>query len=299
MFCTNCGQKINDSDLFCPDCGHKQTETISSSASQAPYTVAAGAPVFMSQPQVQSYTAQKKKHGCLTAFIIVIIILALAAAAVYFLIPGLLRPYDLGIKSTREAYERAMEKMSITKDTSPATGAADDYKITYGAPHAIDTALTSEELTSFFNENRPPYYAVKDVQVRVNADGSIEASGKLDTSYVFNEMLNGQFTKQDAQAALPTLGLIPDNVNIYFKVAGGVEDNQVHGLNVEAISVMGIGLPQSLITSAEPFVTQVLDIYIAKECARVGASIESLELNNGKLDFYGSLPSSVTRIPLQ
>lgn len=302
MFCTNCGQGINDGALFCPNCGQKQAEIISSSVTQPPSAQAAGAPVYTTQPQVPPYAppmaTQKKKHGCLTALIIVIVILALAAAAVYFLVPGLLRPYDLGIKSTREAYERSMEKMGISKDTSPVSGTADDYKITYGASHAVDTALTSEEITSFFNENRPPYYAVKDVQVRINGDGSIEASGRLDTSYVFNKMLYGQYSKQDAQSALPMLGLIPDNVNIYFKVTGGVEDNQVHGLNVESVSVMGIGLPQSLIASAEPFVTQVLDIYIAKECARVGASIESVDVSNGKLDFNGSLPSSITRIPL-
>lgn len=302
MFCTNCGQGINDGALFCPNCGQKQAETNNSSATYPPSAQAAGAPIYTTQPQVPPYVppmaTQKKKHGCLTAFIIVMVILALAAGAVYFLVPGLLRPYDLGIKSTREAYARSMEKLGITKDTAPVSGTADDYKITYGASHAVDTALTSEEITSFFNENRPPYYAVKDVQVRINEDGSIEASGRLDTSYVFNVMLNGQYSKQDAQAALPMLGLIPDKINIYFKATGGVDNNLIQGLNVESFSVMGIGLPQSLITSAEPFITQVLDVYIATQCAKGGSSIDSLEVNNGKLDFNGSLPSSITRIPL-
>lgn len=303
MFCNNCGQNISDGTVFCPNCGQKQTETSNSVVSQAPQhatpSQAPTAPVINAQPYAAYPTSKpKKKHGCLTAFIIVLAVIIIGAAATYFLLPGLSRPADLGIKSTREAYESAMEKLNITKDMAPESGAADEYLITYGALQDVDTGLTSEELTSFFNENRPSYYAVKDVQVRVNDDGSIEASGKLDTSYVFDKMLGGQYTKEDAKSALPMLGLIPDNVNIYFKIDGSIEDNQVQGLNVESAKVMGIPIPESLMRSAMPFITQTLDNYIGSECNRVGAFVDSLEVNDGQITFNGSLPSSIDRTPI-
>ena len=221
MFCNNCGQKIEAGTDFCPNCGQKQTETAGVTAPQSPEFEVPSAAVINPQPQVQPYGAYpvatpRRRHGCLTAFIIFIIVLLLAAAAVYFFVPGLHKPNDLGIKSSGEAYTRAMNKLGVTKDKSPTSGTADSYTITYGAPHAVTTGLTSEEITSFLSENRPPYYAVKNVQVRINNDGTIEAAGNLDTNYVFNEMLNGQYTKQDAQKELPMLGLIPSSVNVYF-----------------------------------------------------------------------------------
>lgn len=306
MFCINCGQQMNDGTVFCPNCGQKQTETSSSAVSQAPQfavpTPASTVPVMNAQPVTQPYSAYptakpKKKHGCLTAFIIVLAVIIIGAATVFFLLPGLARPADLGIKPTREAYASAMDKLDITKDAAPASGAADEYLTTYGALQNVEASLTSEELTSFFNENRPSYYAVKDVQVRVNDDGSIEASGKLNTSYVFNDMLGGQYTKEDAQSALPMLGLIPDNVNVYFKLDGSIEDNQVQGLNIESVKVMGIPVPEALINSAMPFINTTLDNYISTACHKSGAHVESLDVNDGQMNFKGSLPSSIDRIP--
>ncbi|MEL4106554.1 zinc ribbon domain-containing protein [Oscillospiraceae bacterium WX1] len=307
MFCVNCGQKLDDDTLFCPGCGQKQDKGQTSSAPTgqnppAPSPVTTPQPVQLPhQTYIPATPAHKprKKHGCLIALIIVIVLLAAAVAAVYFLIPGLLRPNDLGIKSTRAAYESAMVKIGVTKDAAPTSGSANDYKIIYGAPHDVSTALSSEELTSFFNENRPSYYAVKNVQVRVNPDGTIEASAKLDTSYVFNNMLFGQYTRQDAQKALPMVGLIPNDVNIYFKVNGSVVNNTVRGLDIADVKVMGIDIPQDLISQAEPFVTQVLNTYIASENARAGTSIDLLQADNGKLDLKGSLPDSVSRVPAQ
>ncbi len=296
MFCSNCGQNMNGSTVFCPNCGHKQTETSNHAVSQAPKYEAPQAAMYSSA--YPAATAKpKKKHGCLTAFIIVLAVVIICGGAAYFLLPGLSKPVDLGIKSTREAYESAIEKLGITKDESPQEGTADDYEITYGALQAVDTELTSEELTSFFNENRPSYYAVKNVQVRVNDDGSIEASASLDTGYVFNDMLYGQYSKEDATSALPMLGLIPDNVNVYFKIAGSVQDNSVHGLSVEAVKIMGIPIPTSLINSNMSFITDTLDTYIANESSRGGAYVESVIADNGSIDFKGSLPSSIERTP--
>lgn len=303
MFCNNCGQKIDDGAVFCPNCGYKQTES-GAAPPQSPAYEVSPAPMINPPPQTQPTGAYpiakpKRHHGCLTAFIIFIVILLLAAAAVYFFVPGLHKPSDLGVKSSMDAYTSAMAKLGITKDESPAGGTADNYTITYGAPHAVDTGLTSEEITSFFDENRPPYYAVKNVQVRVNDDGSIEAAGNLDTNYVFSEILNRQYTKQDAQKELPMLGLIPNTVNVYLKVSGSVENNQLKNFNIETVKIMGVTIPQSLITPNYSFIANTLNSYIAREFTKAGANIDHAGISDGKLDIRGSIPSSVTRTPAQ
>ena len=51
----------------------------------------------------------------------------------------------------------------IKRTPPPSSGAPEDYKYTYGELKEIKTGLTSEELTSFLNYNRPKYYALKKV----------------------------------------------------------------------------------------------------------------------------------------
>ncbi|WP_159435382.1 zinc ribbon domain-containing protein [Sporobacter termitidis] len=282
MLCTRCGRQLDDGAALCPHCG--QPQDAGGGASRSPDGDAA--------------ERQRKRRGCLTAFILVLLALLLAATGVYFLVPRIVKPDNLGVSSSRAAYDSAIAKLGIAEDDAPQSGAAGDYTVKYGAPHDVDTGLTSEELTAFFNENRPPYDAVKNAQVRVNGDGTLEASANLDTGYVFSEVLNGRYTKQDAQKELPMLGLIPDNVNIYFKVRAGVEDNKLTDLHIVAVQVMGVTIPPSVIDSADDFITETLDGYISRTCARAGAAIRHAGISSGTFNIRGSLPSSVTRAPV-
>lgn len=294
MFCKNCGQPLQDAATFCPGCGQKQDIPAEIPARQPQ------APVYqpMQQPAYAAPAPAKprKKRG-LKVFLIILIVLVAGAAGVYFLLPGLSKPIDLGVRSSREAYERAVSKLGFTKDEAPRSGEASDYTTVYTGIHDADISMTSEEVTSFLSENRPPYYAVKNVQIRFNEDGTVEASGTLDTSYVFDTLLSGQYSREDAQSALPMLGLIPDNVNIYIKLAGGIDDNHVTGLDVDAVSVMGIPIPVDLISSNESFIVSIIDDNIARQNARAGTNIAHLGISGGQVDFQGTLPSSVERLP--
>ena len=313
MFCKDCGKELRDEAVFCPNCGKKQvdeqqTENVfgTEDARQPQNQQPSG--VYGSQQPAQAYQSgqpgypvkPKKRHGCLIALLVFLGILAAAVVAVYFLVPGLLRPYDLGVSSSREAYESGLYKLQMTKDVSPETGEAGDYYVSFGSPQPVSTSLTDEEITSFFNENRPDYFAVKDVQVRVNEDGSIEASANLDTTYAFNQVLNGAYSREDAKSALPMLGLLPNHVNFYFKAYGSVVNNQIQGLSIEDVSVMGITIPDSLVGSqtANSFIASTLNDYIARMNAQSGSNYERIQASGGDMDFVGSVPSSVTRIPI-
>lgn len=305
MFCSNCGQSISEGIVYCPNCGSKLEEAAGTAPAQAAVPAPTGKPAYgqphepyAPAPYPQAPAARpKKKRGCLTALIVILIILAAAAAAVYFFVPGLFQPNDLGIRPSEGAYESAMVKLNIQKDRAPTEGDVEDYIISYGAPQKVEAHLTSEELTAFFNNNRPPYYAVKDVQVRINDDGTIEASGKLDTDYIFNQMLDGTYTREDAKKALPMLGLIPDTVNVYFKASGEVGNNQVYGLEISSAKVMGVPIPQSLIGPNLSFITDTLDSYAARASSKSGAYVDQVTIDDGQLYFKGSLPASIERVP--
>ena len=316
MFCKNCGQQIPDIAAFCPKCGQTTAAAVKPAPPPPPPVYQQQVPVYQPQPpvyqpqppiyqpqpvyqgQAAAMAVRPKKHGGLIAFLVVVIVLLGGFIAITFLVPGLVRPVGLGVKSTYEGYMSAMSKFGYQKDDAPQTGEAEDYRYVYSGLHSVDTALTSEEMTSFSNENRSSYHAIKDVQIRFNDDGTVEASGKLETAYVFEKILNGDYTMEDAKRALPMLGLIPASVNLYGKFSGSVVNNHIEGLNVEKISVMGITIPNDLIDTNEYFIVDTLDGFIERTCAKSGSSVESMTIENGKLKVKGVLPSSLERIPL-
>lgn len=248
----------------------------------------------MSEEQV---VKPRRKRGCLTVLLVFIVLLGGGLLLIYFLVPGFFKPYDLGIKATPEAYESAMSKLAITKDSAPKEGTAEDYIYSYGASTAVQTSLSSEEITSFLTINRPEYYAMKDVQVRINEDDTMEASASLDVSYVLEEILDNKYSKEEINQKLPVLGFLPDEVNVYIKADGAIRDNKVADLTIEDVSIMGITIPDSMINTeqANNFIEESLDSYLEKTSEKSGARYDLLQLNNGNLEIQGQLPSSITR----
>lgn len=303
MFCLNCGQKLDDNAVFCLNCGAKINRQNLQSA-----------PMQQGQPVTQAYEAQhytqhmpvkpsktKKRSGCLVSMLVIIGLISAIALCAAIFVPGLFKPHDLGIKTSNEAYESTINKLKLTKDNAPEKGAAEDYKYIYGNTQAVDIYLTSEEITSFLNINRPGYYALKNAQVRINPDNTIEAAATLDVSFVFKDILEGKYNKEDAKKALPMLGLLPNKVNLYCKFSGGIKDNMLDQLNIHKTSVMGIPIPESLINSsaATRFVEDNIGRYIKKAAAKSNAKYDQLKVDNEKLVFKGQIPSSISRISVR
>lgn len=294
MYCENCGKPLPDGANLCESCGAKAVKAPDSTGQQNE------AQHYTSQQPIKQGKA-KRKHGCLTSLLVFICILGIAALALSFLLPGFFNPHDLGIKSSKGEYEIALAQLKLAKDEAPITGSEKDYQISYGKAQAVQTSLDSEEITSFFNENRPDYYALKNVQIRINPDNTLEAAATMNTSYIFDEILSGKYSREDANKVLPMLGLLPDKINLYCKLSGSIINNQTEDLNIQNVSVMGIPIPKNIIGSPEAsqFIESTLDNYIEKTAEKSGASYDLLQVSDGKLQLEGKLPSSISRIPVR
>lgn len=281
MKCEKCGSELSGGERFCKSCG-QPVEAV---------------PQQTGIPQQAPVLKKKKGHGCLIAVIIFLVIVALAVAGVLILLPNLFAPKSLGVKSSREAYESAVTKLSFMKDNAPSSGSAEDYEYIYGEAKQVDIALSSEELTSFLNENRPDYYALKDVQVRVNDDDTVELSAKLNAKYLIDTALNGKYSEEEIQRSLPFLKLIPETVNIYAHVAGGIADNKSAGIDIKEVEVMGLALPTELYdtSEAESEINSLVNDFLSETSEKTGGSIDSIRVEDGELKFSGKVPSSLER----
>lgn len=272
MKCGKCGKELQDGARFCEGCGHPaNTDTV------------------QKKP--------KKKKGCLVGILSFLGAVGIILICITIFLPGFFGPKDLGIKTSKAAYESAITKLNYQKDTSPSTGAAEDYTYTYGELKEIKTSLTSEELTSFFNYNRPKYYALKKVQIRINPDNTIDFSGAIDTSYFLNKVLGGKYSEKEIANAFPLIKAIPGSVNIYAQLSGEIADNKSVDFAFADIEVMGIGLPSDLYatSSAKTEISSLLDNFLTKTTEKTKGTYESIKVENGDLTISGNLPSSLKR----
>lgn len=322
MYCRNCGQSIPDNAAACPNCGQAQAAQAPAASSpgypvqQAP---AAEAPPYppMQQPAM-AYQApngwqaapmaapKKKRHGCLISFLIVLAVLLLGATAVFFLMPGFFRPVNLGVPTSQKAYASALDKLGYTKDEAPKTGQQEDYVYTFGALKPVDVRMTNEEVSSFFNYNRPPYFPASNVQVKVGsgtaANTPIEVSATIDRDYAIYNLLDGQFSLGQIQEGLESIGItkiLPRKFNLYVKAGGEIKDNKVVSFDLYDASVMGVKIPESDLSSADAssMLIEIINKLITDYNARTGSTFESVRVEDGQIQMKGQIPSSLERKP--
>lgn len=272
MRCENCSSELQDGVRFCKSCGH---------------------PANTNTAHKQS----KKKKSWLIGLLSFLGVVGIILICTAIFLPGLYGPKDLGIKTSAAAYESAVAKLNYQKDTAPSSGTAEDYIYTYGDLKEINTSLTSEELTSFFNYNRPEYYALKNVQIRINPDDTVEFSASVDTSYFLDKVLGGKYSEKEINDAFPLTKVIPGSVNVYARMSGEIADNKSVDFAFSDIEVMGIGLPTDLYatSSAKTEISSILNNFLAKTTDKTKGAYTSIGIVNGELQISGKLPSSLTR----
>lgn len=243
----------------------------------------------------------KKRSGCLTVFLVVVSLIIATVLGAYFLLPGLARPYDYGVKSSEASYESAVQKLGIAAEATSGIKAGPEYKTVYGDPKDVQAELSSEEVTSLLNKSSMNNNSLKNVQVRINKDNTIDTAGTVDTDYVFDKVLKGKYTREDAKKALPMLGILPDDVNFSCNIDFEVKDNKAQSVNINRISVMGISIPEALTGAdkAGPFAEKMLDGYLQSIAETSGTSYDLIQINNGMLEFDGKFPSSISQVPLK
>lgn len=239
---------------------------------------------------------KKKKKG-LVKFITFLVIASVMVMGIGFIFPGLLWQKSLGITYTTEDYNGMLEKLNYIKDAAPTEGTEGDYAYVYGSLKSVDVEFTSEELTAFFNENRPNYYALKNVQIRINNDGTIEASANANVDYFLNEVLGGEYSRDQINQQIPALGMLPSNVNLYLKFSGSVTDNRT-SIDVSSASVQGMDIPSVYVDSSEAMsiLSSGCDNIMNTYKSKTGSNFDKISIEDGVVKFKGSVPSSLERI---
>ena len=176
--------------------------------------------------------------------ILLIIIFLLAASALCFFaylgyVPvlssvfGADKARDLGIKYTQADLASARAKSQIVYEALPA-GTPDEQSIQRSGSRPINTVFTSAEASALMNDRPFKYWPYKDVQVKFNADGSAEVSGKLVKSKISGYCVAIGLPKELVNVAVKFLP--PDPV-FYVKGKAALIENTISIFEPQALEI--------------------------------------------------------------
>jgi len=188
--------------------------------------------------------------------IIGIIFLVIVLAIVLFLgylgyIPsisaifGSNKPRDLGVKYTEEDRTSARAKSQIEYKELPAS-TPNEKSIVRSGSRAVTTDFSSAEITALMNDRPFKYWPYKDVQMKFNADGTAEVSGRLIKDRVVGYCVSIGVSKEVAEKVVQYL---PADPVYYVKGKAALSNNQVSVLEPNVVEIGRMSIPLNWILS--------------------------------------------------
>lgn len=217
-----------------------------------------------------------------------VIVLLVLVAGYFGFVPGVSAVFgsnkarDLGVVATPELYKAVNDKLALVRTGDPLTAGT----VSYSGSHALTGSFSSEEITSAIAEgtwkNDP---IAGDFQMKIHADGSVEAAGLLDRARLDDYLRATGFT--DVLAYTGTFSMLPAQVPFYVSGTASITNNK---LDLQLTSAELGRLPLPTNAAAASAVESVVDRRIA---AIPGLNISSLTFSNGELNFKGMYPAQM------
>ena len=227
---------------------------------------------------------------------LIVFLLILGGIATYFgFVPGLSDKFvnrvDLGIENdpqlSLDLRNKTGVQFNIPEDELPT-----DKEVVYEGVLEIDESLTSEQITSILNivETQHSTIPFSNVQIRINEDGTAEASFNLNIETTVNEAKKLGYSDEDIEKGKKYLGALGDSVYVYAKLSFDIADNELT-VNPYAFRIQNFNVP----TSITKMVADVGSNAIEDRLSQVpNLYIESLKQIGDKLNFKGTIPESLS-----
>jgi hypothetical protein len=197
------------------------------------------------------------------------------------------QPRDLGVVFYADEHVKsAFAKASVTQGELPFD-VSDAESVKYEGKVDIKAEFTQEELTSFFNDCRWDYCPVSSVQLRINADGSVEMSGLLRFDHMEGYGQRFKIPQDRILEGLNALKLAPDVLPFYVKGAPSAKDGDV-SLGLSSVEFGRLPIPTKQVETYRGEVDAAIEGLIPQV---PGMSVKSLDFSGGTMKFEGSYPA--------
>jgi hypothetical protein len=236
-----------------------------------------------------------KKFLLTIGSIIILLLLILGGLATYFgFVPGLSDSFvnrvDLGIENDPQLSLDLRNEVGIQYNISE-NELPTDKDLIYEGVLDIEESLTSQQVTSILNSVKAELSSMpfSNVQIRINEDGTTEASFNLNIETTVNEARKLGYTDEQIEEGKKYLGVLGDSVYVYAKIAFDIENDELT-VNPYVFRIQNFNVP----TGITKMVADVGSNAIEDRLAQVpNLHIQSLKQVENRLNFTGTIPQSV------
>lgn len=229
----------------------------------------------------------------LGVLILLLLIGGTVTAGVSGLVPGLSsvfganKPKDLGITYTQADFDGGMAKTKVVLESLPANTPVSESD-QFSGSHPVEASFTPAELTAGANSIPYKHLPFKSVQIKINPDGTAEASGIIVVDKIMPWVTAMGFSEGQVQEGLQKLNLPKNEIVFYVKGTGEVVNNTLSG-NAEKLVIGRIPVPANLLNQYQP----ALWGFAQDRIDRIdGLNAESAKFQDGQLYFKGTLPDT-------
>lgn len=216
--------------------------------------------------------------------IFLLVLAALVVGTIYYF----LRPKTLGISYTPQDLESINKKLGVAFEELPKD-APEGKVLVFTGSHKVETSFSSEELTAAVDKRHEqfPLFPFRNVQIKVNSDGSVEGSGTINYKDALNYLVALGVSPEDVSKGAEKFKIPNTNIPVYLKVSGSITNNNSE-ITVLSAKAAGISVPENLTAEYAPALNIFVESIIKERSPNY--NIESLKVVDGKIHFKGSAP---------
>ena len=226
-----------------------------------------------------------KKHFKVLYIIVGIIILIIAG-----LVVANTMPKNLGVRYTKADLDSVNTKLGITYNSLPSSNIpTESLKIQGSKP--LDAQITESELTALLNQPSSQWknYPVKNVQFKINDDGTIEVTGNILVKRVNDYSAATNLPSKYTDLVADKINLVPVNPSFDYKGTYTIENGKLQGEMTE-LKVGQLAVPKDWTDNNKDFIQGFVDDRLNS----AGMTVQSATFTNGKLDIKGSIPQTIS-----
>lgn len=226
----------------------------------------------------------------LLRLIIILAVVALVALSYVGFVPlfssifGATTPRDLGVTWTQADLDSARAKTGVTLERL-AVGASPSLQ--YEGSKAINASFTSAELTALLNSAEWRDNPISDVQVKIGADGTIEASGLLHIEKLQAYAAATGIDEGEAKRVIDQIDWLRGSPAVYFKAEATVSNNRLSGSIIE-VQVGKLTIPATFIDDYQDEAQR----FMQNRFTRIpGLRADEVTFADGQMRLRGTIPA--------
>lgn len=218
--------------------------------------------------------------GCFT---VILFLVALLIIGVWYVF----RPVALGVRYTTEDLKAAQQKLGITREALPAP--VNGKTLIVSGSHSVDKMFTSSELTALADNRYKDYayFPFRNVQIRVNSDGTVEGSATVGFSDAVRYLVALGVSQKDIEEAAKKFKIPNATMPVYLKASGSITNN-ISSIIVTDAKIANIPVPKNLIDTYAPAMNPLVESVI--KARQPSYRVDTLEVLDGAVHFKGTSP---------